>query len=81
MKIVKVCLHVTVLTHFRYYHNYQMCSFYCHQNIGERIGLSPILSVIHVIIIGIMLNANGGNNGHGLRNVTCEQAFKVFTAQ
>ena len=81
MKIVKVCLHVMVLTHFRYYHHYQMCSFNCRQNNGERMGLSPTLSVIHTVTIGTMLNFNGGNNEHGLRNVTCEQALKVFTAQ
>ena len=30
-------------------------------------GPSPILFAIHSISIGIMLNFNGGNNGHGLK--------------
>ena len=34
-------------------------------------GRSPILSVIHTVAIGTMLNFNGGNNGQGLQNVTC----------
>ena len=32
------------------------CSFYCHQNNEEKMGPSPILSVIHGVIIGTMLN-------------------------
>ena len=31
-------------------------------------GLSPILSIIHTITIGMKLNFNIGNNGHGLKN-------------
>ena len=38
-------------------------------------GPSPILSVIHVITFGTMLNFNGGNNEHGLKYVTCKQTF------
>ena len=38
-------------------------------------GLSPILFVIHTVTIGIMVNFNGGNNGHGLKNVTCKQTL------
>ena len=30
---------------------------------------SPILSAIHTVAVGIMLNFNDGNNGHGLKNV------------
>ena len=30
-------------------------------------GPSPVLSIIHIITIGTMLNFNGGNNGHGLK--------------
>ena len=40
-------------------------------------GPSPILSFIHTVSIGIMLNFNGGNNGYGLLNVTCKQAFRT----
>ena len=36
-----------------------------------------ILSVIHIITIGIMLNFNGGNNGHVLINFTCKHTLKV----
>ena len=37
-------------------------------------GPSNILSVIHTVTIGTMLNNNGGNNnGHELKNVTCKQ--------
>ena len=35
-------------------------------------GPLPILSVIHTITIGTMLNFNCGNNGHGLQNVACK---------
>ena len=35
-------------------------------------GQSPILSIIHTVPIGLMLNFNGGNNGHGLKIVTCK---------
>ena len=38
--------------------------------ITDRIGWPPILSVIHTITIGTMLNLNGGNNARGIRNVT-----------
>ena len=30
-------------------------------------GPSPILSVIHAVTIGTMLNLNSGKNGHGLK--------------
>ena len=40
--------------------------------------LSSILSVIHTIIIGPMLNFNGSYNGQGLKNATCKQTFVVF---
>ena len=42
---------------------------YCNQNNGEKMGLSPILSVIHTVTIETMLNVNSGNNGHGLKRV------------
>ena len=32
-------------------------------------GPSPILSVIHTIPIGTVLNCNGGSNGHRLKNL------------
>ena len=38
---------------------------------------SPILSVIHTITIDTMLNLNGCNNGHGLKNITCKQTLAV----
>ena len=40
-------------------------------------GSSPILSVIHTVIIGTILSLNGGNNGHGLKDVTCKQTFSL----
>ena len=46
-----------------------MCSFYCLQRNGEKIGLSPIRCIIHTVTIGTMLNYNGDNNGHGLKDV------------
>ena len=52
-----------------------MCSFYCRQNNGEKMSPSPILSVIHRVTIGTMLNFNGDNNGHGLKNVTSKQTL------
>ena len=73
----KVCLHVMFLVLVRYFHYYKICSFYCHQNNKEKKGQSPILSVILTITIGTMLNFNGGNNGHGLKNITCKQTFWV----
>ena len=36
---------------------------------------SSILSIIHTVTIGTMLNFNGGNKGHGLKNVTCKQTL------
>ena len=37
---------------------------------------SPILSVIHTVTIGTMLNNNGGNNGYGLKkSVACKQTY------
>ena len=30
-------------------------------------GPLPILSIIHTVSIGTMLNFNGGNKGHGLK--------------
>ena len=40
-------------------------------------GLSPILSIIHTITIGMMLSFKNGNNGHGLKNGTYKQTLKV----
>ena len=39
-------------------------------------GPLPILSIIHTITIGTMLNFNGGNNGHLLENVMRQQILK-----
>ena len=38
----------------------------CHQKNKEKMGLSPILSIIHTTTIGTMLNFKGGNNRHVL---------------
>ena len=42
-------------------------------------GLSSIVSIIHMVTIATMLNFNDGNNGHGLKNVACEQGFKRYS--
>ena len=44
-------------------------------------GLSPILSAIHMVIIGTLLSFNVGNNGHRLENVMCKQTLiqQLFT--
>ena len=52
-----------------------MCSFYCQQNNGQKMGPSNILSVIHTITVGKILDFNGGKNRHGIKNVTCEQTL------
>ena len=39
-------------------------------------GPSSILSVIHNITVGTMLNLNGGNNGRGLINIRWKMIFK-----
>ena len=52
-----------------------MYSFYCHQNNGEKIGLSLILSIIHTATIVTMLNLSVDKNGHRLKNVTCKQTL------
>ena len=36
----------------------------------EKMGPSPILSVTYAVTIGTMLNFDGGNKGHGIKNVT-----------
>ena len=53
-----------------------MCS-YCHQNNREKMGPSAILSVIHTVTIATMLNFNGGNNGHGLKNLTYKKTLRA----
>ena len=35
-----------------------------------------ILSIIHTTTIDTMLNFNGGNEGHVLKNVTCKQTLE-----
>ena len=35
--------------------------------IGENTGPSAILSIIHIVTIGTMLNLDNDNNGHGLK--------------
>ena len=55
---LKVCLHVTF---------FSPLSFYCHENNGEKMGPSPILSIIHTVTIGTMLN--NSSNVHGLKTL------------
>ena len=43
----------------------------------DRMGPSLILSVIHTITIGTMLNNNDGDNEHGLENVRCRQTLTL----
>ena len=67
-----------MFTRNNFYHEYvittiiKMCSFHCRQNYGEKIDISPILSIPHTVTIGTMLYFNGGNKGHGLKNVACK---------
>ena len=56
---VKVCLHVTFFSLCPLLPQLLNMFFYCHQNNGEKMGLSPILSVIHTITISTMLNLTG----------------------
>ena len=56
---VKVCLHVTFSSPCPLLPQLLNMFFYCHQNNGEKMGLSPILSVIHTITISTMLNLTG----------------------
>ena len=73
----KVSLHITFLALVRYYHITKYEFFCCCQNNEEEMGPSTILSVIHIISIGTMLNFNGNNNGHGLKNVTCKETCRI----
>ena len=45
------------------------CAPFCYNNNRKKMGMSPILYAIHTITIGTMLNFNGDNNGHGLKNL------------
>ena len=54
------------------------CVLFISIRIMDRICPSPILSIIHTVTIGTMLNFNGCNNGHGVKNVTCKQTFTVI---
>ena len=38
-------------------------------------GQSSILSIIHTVTIGALLNFSSGNNGHGMKSVTCKQTL------
>ena len=46
----------------------------------NRMGDGTILSVIHTVTTDTMLNNNTISNGHGLRNVTCEQGLNWIIA-
>ena len=47
--------------------------------ITDRMGPSPIVTVIHTITIDTMLSFNYRNNGHGLKNVTCKQTLNPIS--
>ena len=47
------------------------------QRIADRIGAGPSLSVIHTVTIDNMLNNNGVNRGHELKNATCKQTLNL----
>ena len=67
---VKVSLLVTVLAH------YSACYFLFQcQTIMDRMGDGPILPIIHTVTIETMLNNNGVNKGHWIKNVTCKQGL------
>ena len=51
------------------------CVLFIVISITERKWVNHPLSVICTFTIGIVLNFNGGNNGRGLKNITCEQTF------
>ena len=57
------------------YWNAFLLNFYYHQNNGKKTGLSPILSVIHTVIIGTMLNYTDGKKRTPTKSVTCKQTF------
>ena len=46
--------------------------------IKEKMDRSPILSIIHTVTIGTILNFNSGYKEHGLKNVTYEQTLILF---
>ena len=46
-----------------------MYSFYCHQNNGEKMGPSSILSISDTVTIGPMVNFNGSSNAHELKTL------------
>ena len=41
----------------------------------DKMGPSTMLTVIHIVTIGKMLNNNGGNNWNRLKNITCKQTL------
>ena len=41
-------------------------------------GLSPILSVVHTVAIGTILNFNGDNKGHGLRTFNVNRPLIIM---
>ena len=49
--------------------------------ITDGVGLSPILCIIHPVIIGTMLNNNGLNNRHGLKTLRVNKPFLVLLLQ
>ena len=48
--------------------------------IMESMGLSPILSIIHTVTIGTMLNFNGGNNIHGQKMFRANRPSRYSTS-
>ena len=58
---LKVCLHVTF-----FLFEPVVTFLFIVIRITDILGASPILSIIHTVTIGTMLNNDGGNNGHRL---------------
>ena len=56
-----------------------MCSFYCHQNNGEKIGPSPIMFINRTVTTGTMLNFTDGNNRHGLKTLRVNRPMGLET--
>ena len=43
----------------------------------DRVDNGPILSVIHMVATNTMLNNNGVDSGHRLKNLTCLESLTV----
>ena len=56
-----------------------MYSFYCHQNNGEEMGPTPILSNAHTVPISTMLNFNDSIKGYGLKTLRVNRPMGLET--